>query len=145
MLRIAEDSDYEIMYENIRDIDRTELLCLCESLEKLFEDTKSLDCNKYSIFADNKLLAICGCNKTVFDGETVGIPFLYSTNFVGDYPKQFCKDTKGILEKYFKKYRTMLNWVHKDNGVAIGWLRWLGFTITDETKGDLVLFYYRGN
>jgi hypothetical protein len=60
-----------------------------------------------------------------------GIPWMLSTPLIEEHPYLFlqhCKKQFGVMKE---QYSTLENHVSVSNTVAIGWLKWLGFTFED--------------
>jgi len=60
----------------------------------------------------------------------IGVPWMLCTNLVEERKTQIgllkgCKPHVGMM---YDLYPTLTNFVHKDNYLAIRWLKWIGFT-----------------
>lgn len=82
------------------------------------------------IVCDGKVLAVFGdadCDEVA----GLGIPWLISTVHVGAYRRAFLQVCKPEVDEMLTRHQALLNYVARNNGVAIRWLKWLGFEFHD--------------
>lgn len=61
----------------------------------------------------------------------IGVPWLLGTDEIVRHQRAFLRRNKPYVAKMLKLFPNLINMVDARNGVAINWLRWLGFTIHD--------------
>jgi hypothetical protein len=74
--------------------------------------------------------AVAGLNETDLLFK-VACPFFVATNFAAAHPRAFAKHSKASIQELFGGY-FLRNWVAEENKLAQGWLRWLGFYVSDD-------------
>lgn len=74
-----------------------------------------------------------------------GVPWMVGSSLLDTMPlrRALLREAVGVLRGWQKRYRLLLNFVDERNVSAQRWLRWLGFTLSDEPQpmgADGVLF-----
>lgn len=64
-----------------------------------------------------------------------GLIWLMGSDFIARKPTIFLRQSKPILELLHRVAPVLGNHVHAENKVHIRWLKWLGFTFLNTTKG----------
>ena len=59
----------------------------------------------------------------------VGVPWMVAARLVEQYPLAFLRRCRPAVDYMAERYPVLTNAVDARNALAIGWLRWLGFTI----------------
>jgi hypothetical protein len=75
---------------------------------------------------DGKPLAAVG---DTMAGIGVGVPWMVTTDHIGEAPRPFLRASKAILADTMQRHCLLVNYVDARNATAIRWLGWLGFTI----------------
>lgn len=60
-----------------------------------------------------------------------GVPWMLGTPLVTRYQKAFMRQAPGYISQMLGLFPHLLNVVHAENKVAIGWLRHMGFTLAE--------------
>lgn len=87
----------------------------------------------WAVLVGGKPIALFGAAEHPTD-PNLGIPWMLGTDDLYDHPITFLKETKiylGFLRRTFKR---LANIVHAENEKSIRWLKWAGFTISDEAR-----------
>jgi hypothetical protein len=63
-----------------------------------------------------------------------GLIWLLGTDRIPRNPIKLLRRCKPFLELMFQEYDVLYNLVHANNWLHIKWLRWLGFTIINQTR-----------
>lgn len=127
--RKTEESDILPISENLRASDLEEI--------RIAAGLPPHDCLMYGYKESDE------CNTIVLDGvpsamfgitrvEWGGVPWLLSTSDFRCVRYSFLKRSKKWLDEAAPKYNLLKNVVHDENVVAIRWLKFLGFEITNE-------------
>jgi hypothetical protein len=67
------------------------------------------------------------------DEPILGIPWMLCAPDFENVPKlRFLRGCRRFIQEAHRDYLILCNYVHKENTMAIEWLRWLGFTFTAE-------------
>ena len=72
--------------------------------------------------------AVWGVAPASLLGET-GIPWLLGTDLIERHAVAFLRGCRGALDDLQRGFLVLRNLVDARNGLALRWLRWLGFTI----------------
>jgi len=121
--------DIVILTDNLRTADLKELRASqpLPPLEALTLSVEVSDEANTIITGDGKIAGIFGV-ATV--NEMIGAPWLMGTDLIPSIQKSFLKGSyKWVIDKN-EHYPILMNYVHKDNKLAIQWLRFLGFNFT---------------
>jgi len=62
---------------------------------------------------------------------SVGVPWMIGTQEIDSHAKAFLRRNKAYVERMSELYNYLVNFVDARNTRAIGWLKWLGFTILE--------------
>lgn len=62
---------------------------------------------------------------------SVGVPWMIGTQEIDSHAKAFLRRNKAYVEHMAELYNYLVNFVDARNTRAIGWLKWLGFTILE--------------
>jgi hypothetical protein len=111
----------------IREADREEIesatgLPIVQALARL-----PLGKTSSAIVLADKVLAIFG-DQPHDPGAGIGVPWLISTVFIEQHPRQFLRVCRPAVRRMLEQHRMLVNYVDKRNTAAIRWLGWLGFT-----------------
>lgn len=60
---------------------------------------------------------------------SVGVPWMIGTQEIDSHAKAFLRRNKAYVEHMAELYNYLVNFVDARNTRAIGWLKWLGFTV----------------
>lgn len=111
---------------NLREADQKELLLSSgeEPLEALIASLQaSEECNAI-LNDEDEVVGIFGVAPV---DEHLGSPWLLGSEGIKDIAKEFIEGSHDWVEQVQSKYRVLVNYVHKDNEIAIKWLRKLDF------------------
>lgn len=64
--------------------------------------------------------------------EVIGVPWFVATNKFDSFSFKVGKQSKEVLKMMLSFYPILQNYVYSKHFVAIRWLKWLGFTVSDE-------------
>jgi hypothetical protein len=64
----------------------------------------------------------------------IGSPWLVATTALDKYARQFVRHCKAEAVKIFDGYAVLENHVHAKNTKAIQWLKWLGFSVSEDSE-----------
>lgn len=77
---------------------------------------------------DGNLLAAAG---DTMAGIGVGVPWMVTTVHVDRAQKAFLRASRAIVAEGMQRHQCMINYVDARNLVAIKWLAWLGFEVSE--------------
>ena len=63
--------------------------------------------------------------------SNIGIPWLLGTDEIEEHSKYFLRQNRYYMNDIKKKYSYLFNFVDARNTVAIRWLKWLGFKVSE--------------
>ena len=123
--------DAEYLEPRLRDIDKKEVLAVRENVEGVLSLAieKSLLC--YSIYHRGKPIGMFGLSPSEID---FGIPWLLCSNKLPRVALSFLKQCPEYVNQIHEHYKTLTNYVHCENVVAIKWLKYLGFKMLFKVK-----------
>ena len=120
--------------DSLRQIDVIELSVMGgDPAQKVLEGW-SMSSYRGVFTADGEPVCVFGVVPSPF-GDGDGVPWMVSTDTITKVPKAFLLASSGVVERMRTGFRDLRNATHKDNEVAINWLRWLGFRVSDEPVG----------
>lgn len=94
----------------------------------------------WAALVDGKVALIAGAADLPTD-KTVGVVWMLGTDKLEKHAVRFLRNNIDYLQMLKQRYTSLVNVVHADNIVSIGWLRSLGFTIYEKQpygpKGEL--------
>ncbi len=64
----------------------------------------------------------------------IGTPWMVATTALDKYARVFIRRCKEEALKSFEGYALLENYVHTKNTKAIQWLKWLGFSVSEEPE-----------
>lgn len=75
----------------------------------------------------------------------IGTPWMVATSALDKYARIFIRRCREEAMKSFEGYALLENYVHAKNVRAIQWLKWLGFSVSEEPEkyGMLNELFYR--
>lgn len=127
----------EHVAENMREADRVEIAALSRwsPLEAL---RHSADASTWARTAlvDGVPIQVFGVTPTTLTSR-VGCPWLLGTDGIVEHGRLFLRHSREWRDYMLGTYPVLRNVVHDENDVAIRWLRWIGFTLSEpfETPG----------
>lgn len=84
--------------------------------------------------ADGKVVCLFGVSNGLH-------PWLLASDDLLRHRREFLRASRAWVEGVRREYPVLYNWVGADNVLAIRWLRWLGFTVTDQVSRGLRTFH----
>ena len=143
--RTATLSDCIKLAPNLREQDKEEL--------KLASGDEPLEALIYSLNASEECNAIIDDNDNIVGlfgvapvDELTGSPWLLGAEGIKDIKQEFLEGCSSWITEVQERHPILLNYVHKDNTVAIRWLRWLGFSflrlVDDFGKGKAPFYEF---
>lgn len=139
-IRTATKDDVYYIAEHMRQADITEL-----RLSHSFEPSEVVR-NSYSHSLWTKCALVDGRPAVLYGVSPAlepdcGVPWMLATDDILKIKKEFLDGSKSEVDAMRKTYRVLFNQVHKDNHIAIKWLRWLGFCVDPKPTGPLNEFF----
>lgn len=131
MIKIIQADESHVMplLKNLRNIDQAEMYYSTGSTDHydtVIEGINSPDSVSYSIFADNRILCICGLVRR----DYYDIVWALGTNDIQSHKLAFYRETRRLLMAH-RGANPMVNYVYSGNADSIAYLRRLGFTIVE--------------
>jgi hypothetical protein len=84
----------------------------------------------YAVYADDKLLCICGCaENSLLSSEAR--PWLIGTNAMTKYHRHLTPTAKAGVRMMLARWHTLANIVDVRNRTSIRWLKSIGFEMTE--------------
>lgn len=122
-LHAAQMAD-EVRADDMREIKAVGYFSALEALnDSLASSTKA-----WTGLVDGEIVCMFGvCPRNLVMGE--GSPWLISTDKIIRHQKIFLRRCKFFVDEMAHDYNQLINYVDARNGIAIRWLRWLGFDI----------------
>tara|TARA_B100001093_G_scaffold508707_1_gene571411 strand:- start:384 stop:845 length:462 start_codon:yes stop_codon:yes gene_type:complete len=80
----------------------------------------------------NEVVLMYGVCDSIDDPNT-GVIWMLASPSIHKHKKDVYKLSKPTIDDLSKPYKTVYNFVHKDNKTSIRWLEWAGFTV-DKSK-----------
>lgn len=124
-LRQIRDEDIEELLENMLLADRAEVLALGHDLEWAVRNSVATSIESVAIRKNGRLGSLLGVARPLDLDETVA-PWLLSTTFMLDNPKEVLRLSRVIFDRWSRTYPHMVNYVDVRHERAIRWLGWLG-------------------
>lgn len=128
--------------DHLRAIERVELAVTDPDRTPLEALQTGVRASRWTIVAavDGRPTAAYGVSPTLSPG--LGCPWLLATDDLQQIVRREfvtrCRAEVRLMQQHFLG---LANRVHRDNVLAIRWLRWLGFTV-DETRPDGPMFWF---
>lgn len=118
------EDDIESIYPFMRQVDKIECECMGFTPKDALEVALGADAVTYTVF-DSYGVPFCmlGCGPMP-DGT--GYIWMLGTDSVFDNKFDFIKGSRFVVNALTQPYGSVKNYVHKDNEVAIAWLKWCG-------------------
>lgn len=117
------------MLPHVRQADRDEVLASAgQSVEALLGTCVERSEMAWAGLVDDRVACIFGVVGASVLSET-GYPWMLGTDLIDDHAKAFLRRNKAMVGVMLARYPHLTNYVDARNAKAIGWLRWLGFTI----------------
>tara|TARA_R110000744_G_scaffold208494_2_gene327249 strand:- start:284 stop:766 length:483 start_codon:yes stop_codon:yes gene_type:complete len=118
------EDDIESIYPFMRQVDKIECECMGFTPKDALEVALGADAVTYTVF-DSYGVPFCmlGCGPMP-DGT--GYIWMLGTDSVFDNKFDFIKGSRFVVNALTQPYGSVKNYVHKDNKVAIAWLKWCG-------------------
>jgi|TARA_R110000764_G_scaffold97185_3_gene181385 hypothetical protein len=118
------EDDIESIYPFMRQADKIECECMGFTPKDALEVALGADAVTYTVF-DSYGVPFCmlGCGPMP-DGT--GYIWMLGTDSVFDNKFDFIKGSRFVVNALTQPYGSVKNYVHKDNKVAIAWLKWCG-------------------
>ena len=118
------EDDIESIYPFMRQVDKIECECMGFTPKEALEVALGADAVTYTVF-DPYGVPFCmlGCGPMP-DGT--GYIWMLGTDSVFDNKFDFIKGSRFVVNTLTQPYGSVKNYVHKDNKVAIAWLKWCG-------------------
>lgn len=128
-IALATDRDFLDALHLTRGMDRKEAHAMTGlGWRDTLEQTFRLSVRAFSGRIDDKLVCVFGVAPLdLLAGK--GIPWMVGTDLVEDHARVFLRNSRYSLDLLKDGFSYLENHVHKDNDLAIGWLRSLGFVI----------------
>lgn len=124
--------DIEFLICNIRKEDDAEVRAMSDlSVRDVLEDTPELEKNSYVWEKEGKIIAMFGVNP-IPDKEGVGVVWLLGTTFFDKFYVAFIQECKAVFRQIIQGYDYIFNYVHVKNTKSVRWLKWLGFSLSEE-------------
>ncbi len=128
-IRKPTERDIRILVENLRDADKDEMKAYFnDNYHWMIKMSIKHSSDAWTVVVNGKLLFICGVGMSSLLGN-VGCPWLLGTNFIKQYPIEFYKQSKNILNEIKSEYDVLINHVYAKNENAIRFLKKLGFDL----------------
>jgi len=139
--RPSRESDVDLIAPNLRKEDMEEIrIAGTETADYYLRQglKESEVCN--TIVLNDVPSAMFGISRT----EWGGVPWLLSTSDFRCVRYSFLKKSKKWVDEMTPSYGLLKNMVHDQNETAIGWLKFLGFTLTTKIpiEKDNKLYYF---
>ena len=133
----AERNDCRELARDLRDIDKYEIYAVggdtpLEGVVKSYE--RSLYC--YTVKHEGKVIMMFG----VCPIQTLSQQYCcwcLATNEIKNTNKEFLRACRDFVNTLADKFGIMINWVAKENAVAIRWLKWCGFEVGEPKRHGL--------
>lgn len=127
-IRPATAEDAIELSARLRDADLLEL-CLTSLMppSALLSYSVSMSLEAWVGVGNGKVIAVGGFG--IYPGSSIGIPWLVGSPEVLKHPVQLVKVGREMVAKWSPLCSLMSNYVHKDNHVAIEWLKRIGFSM----------------
>lgn len=124
----------QLAKRGLRPIDQLECRALGQSPRKALKAGVENSKFSWAMLDDSgRPLALFGVAPHPTD-DKLGIPWFLGCSEVYEHRLTFVKYTRhylAVMQHYFPK---LVNVVHADNEKSIRWLKWAGFTVTDEPR-----------
>ncbi len=116
--------DAEYLEPKLRDIDKREVLAVREKVDGVLTLAIEKSLLAYSIYYKGHPIGMFGLSSSDIG---FGIPWLLCTNKLPKVALSFLKQCPKYVNQMHTHYKTLTNYVHCENTVAIKWLEYLGF------------------
>jgi len=120
---VATKEHIEDIYPTMREADRIEIACMGhEPKESLLTSFEQDDVTLTAIDKDNVPFAMFGV------GQVAGMAYIWllGTDALLDNSYNFIKASRKYVQLFTEPYGCVFNFVHKDNELALRWLRFCG-------------------
>lgn len=84
------------------------------------------DSHNFVVRVEGEIVAVWGIRPCSALGLQLGV-WMYSTPAIEKWPVVVGRLSRLILLRLLSQFPVLVCWVHRDYGVAIHWLEWLGF------------------
>ena len=124
----ASASDVLYVAERLREADLQELYAMHGKdvdVPMLLLQSWKESIQRYTIIANDEPVGIFGLAEVA---PKLGAPWLVGTDGLPKIAKSFITGCPHYVERMLDTYPNLVNYVHKDNRLAIRWLKYLGFT-----------------
>lgn len=117
------------MLPHVRTADRHEVMAAAGlPIEVILADSVARSDMAWAGLVDDRVACIFGVAGASIISET-GYPWLLGTDLIEQHAKAFLRRNKAMVRVMLSRYPYLKNHVDVRNTTAIGWLRWLGFSI----------------
>lgn len=124
----------EQLKPRIRAGDRIELaLATGRAPEDVLQESYEFSTNTYVWMDDDVVLCVFGV-ATMPTDPTVGIPWMIASDEAVSSGIRFMRKCRQSFELLSNDHASLFNVVYAENKVAIGWLRWAGFSFGKTIK-----------
>lgn len=133
----------------VREADQREFYALGRTPRQAMEYGLKFSDQALTGMVDGEPVCIFGVVPMGFMLSGDGRPWMVGSTDLDRYALLFLRRCRKQVERMFAKYAYLHNHVAADNEMAIGWLKWLDFTVDDEPvpygpKGALFYRFTRG-
>lgn len=117
------------MLPHVRTADRHEVMASSgQPMESILPECVRRSDMAWAGLVDGEVACIFGVAGASIISDT-GYPWLLGTDLIERHAKAFLRRNKAMVKAMLARYPYLTNYVDVRNVTAIGWLRWLGFTI----------------
>lgn len=124
--RELRDGDLEYLAENLRELDRDEIMAVSEGsvLEALIE---SVEISEHTWIMDASGVPLGIFGVTPFD-ERQAIIWMMATDEINDHSIKFLRNSHAIIKQFFEMTgaSVLWNYTYAENTLHHAWLEWLG-------------------
>lgn len=123
--------DVRLLVENMRQTDKDELKAYYNDDYTFAVNTSiKFSTDSWAVVVNGKLLFIAGVGLLSMIGK-VGCPWLLGTDAINQFPFEFYKQSKKLLNEVLRDYAALTNHVYGKNATAIRFLKHLGFSVKE--------------
>lgn len=130
--RPFEVQDYlEVISLDLRPEDREEIEAATgREWKRALEGSLSFSDRTWVVIHKGKIEAVFGIRIL---SEDIAVPWFLATKKFSSFAFRFAKKSKEVIQMWKDMgFRSLMNIVYAKNLASINWLKWLGFTVTDE-------------
>jgi len=135
LVRPAELADIQVLYDNMRQADRDELIAAYGQGNELWALKAALDTSivSWSGFYDGKLCCVFGVGAASLLDEN-GVPWMVGTVELERHSGVLMRQCRGYIQSMHTYFSRLYNFVDVRNAKSIRWLKRLGFVFGEPVE-----------